>query len=273
MRCTAVVTALVLCLVAASAQASDWGMDKWMKRESAWKGHGIGSFVTETTTIPMPDMPNMPDVPGMPKGGKMVTTTKTTLTKITETGYVLTVESTQMGRTTTTTRTEPKVRTQKVEAEVKDVGEDAVTVEGKSYPCKVKEVANMDALIGDSMPRRMPGAKPTVSKGKVWESPSEGVLKMETSATVMGHEMTMTWQVSRFKATHKVGTESFGGREVTMTMKSQMGESKMTMIMAPDVPGTLKNVTESAMMGRTTTITTEMTEYTKKPLTATTPEK
>ena len=278
MRLTAaLIVVSVVCLAAAPAGASEWGMEKWAKQESAWKGHGIGSTTTTTTTMQMPQMPDMPAMPGMPKDGKMVTTTKTTLTEITDTGYVLSVETTSMGRTSKTTRAEPKVRTVNFDGQVKELGEEAVTVEGKSYSCKVKSVANMEAMIGDSMPQAGPrgaGMKPTMSQGKVWESPTEGVLKMETTAEMMGQQMEMAWQVSRLKASFTLGTESFSGREMTMTMKMQMGEMKMTILTSLGIPGgTLKSVMEAAMMGQNMTTTTELTAYVKKPLAVTTPAK
>ena len=271
----------VVFLCAASARASEWGLENWLKQESAWKGHGIGSSVTETTTVPMPKMPNMPDmpnIPGMPKDGKMVTTTKTTLTKITADGYELTVETTSMGRTTKSTRTEPKSRTGKVEGQIVDMGEGNVTVEGKTYTCKVKHVKDMGLLFGDEEEKEpmSPGADDDtgsqMKNGKLWEHPELGVLKMEASSDSMGQAAKMTWQVSRLEATHTVGNQAFTGREITMTMTMAMGTSKTTMLTSLTVPGgTLKSVAESAMMGRKTTVTTELTAYVKKPLTATTP--
>lgn len=269
----ALILVSVVCLAATPADASDWSLDKWVKRESAWKGHGIGSTYTQTTTMQMPKIPNMPDVPGMPKGGKMVTTNKYTLTAIGKTAYTIKVETTSMGRKTTRTETEPKVRTVKLGSEVKDAGEGAVTVEGKSYTCKIKTVANMGAILGDSIPKGGPSAgRPQLGQGKIWEHPTLGVLKMETSMTVMGQSAKMTWLVSRLSVKHSIGTQSFTCREMTMSTTMQMGTSKVTMLSNPKFPGgTLKSTVESAMMGRKMTIPTVVTAYTKKPLTATTP--
>ncbi len=275
MRLIAVLaTVSIVCLCAAPATAGEWSLEKWAQQESAWKGHGVGSSVTQTTTVPMPKMPNMPDVPGMPKDGKMVTTTKTTLTKITKDGYVLTVATTSMGNTSTTTRTEPKVRKVRLAGQIKEAGEEAVTVQGKSYTCKVKTVSNMGDLLGDSLDQGGPGGggAPQVQKGKVWEHPTQGVLKMETTTSAGGQAGKMTWQVTRLTANYVLGKTTYAGREMLMTSAGQMGNAKVTVITSNTVPGgTLKSVAEMAMMGRKTKVTTVLTAYTKKPLTATTP--
>ncbi len=264
---------LVVSLLAAPATAGEWSMDAWIKHESLWKGHGIGSSYTETTTSKMPGMPkmpNMPNIPNMPKGGTTVDTVTTTLTGITKAGYVLSVVSTVMGRKTTRTVVEPRVRTIKLDGQVKDAGEEAVTVEGKSYTCKVKAVANMEALMGDAKPK-MRGTKSQLSKGKVWEHPKLGVLKMVTTMNAMGQKATMTWQVSRLSASHTIGKQAFTGREITMTVVHTMGKSTTTMLSSRTFAGgTLKNVTTSDMMGRKMTRSTVVTAYTKKPLAVTT---
>ncbi|MDJ0521850.1 MAG: hypothetical protein QNJ90_07220 [Planctomycetota bacterium] len=264
-----------ICLSAAPADASEWGLDKWAKRESGWKGHGVGSSYTTTTTIPMPNMPNMPDMPGMPKGGKMTTTAKYTLTAINKDSYTIKVETTTMGRTMTNTQTEPKVRTLNMKDQVVDAGEGTVKVEGKTYTCKVKTVKSMEAFFGDSMPKGPPGRggsmKPTFSKGKVWVHPTLGVLKMETTANIMGQNATMSWQVNRLSVSHTIGKHTFNCREMKMTTGTQMGNSTVTMIMAPSFPGgTLKSVMNSKMMGRDMKITTTYSNYVKKPVAAVT---
>ena len=204
----------------------------------------------------------------------MVTTNTYTLTAIGKTDYTIKVETTSMGRKTTSTQTEPKVRTVKLEGQVKDGGEGAITVEGKSYTCKIKTIANMDLLFGESMAKGMPGGsgRPQLQQGKVWEHPTLGVLKMETSTNIMGQDVKMTWQVTRLNVSHSIGTQSFACREMTMSMSMQMGTSKVTMLSNPNFPGgNLKSTVESAMMGHKMTIPTVVTAYTKKPLTATTP--
>jgi hypothetical protein len=266
--------AFVLCLLAPPVTAGEWGLDAMAKRPSPWKGHGIGSYITQTMTMEMPNMPSMPNVPGMPQGGKMVTTTKTTLVGITDTDYELKVETTRMGRTTTTQRTEPKVRTVDLQGKVEDVGEGSVTIEGQSYPCKIKSVKDMTGILGGAMPHGRKGhmGAASMGSGKVWVHPTLGLLRSEVQMTVMGSTHTMTWVVTKLKASHTIGTQTYTGREMTTEMDFGMGKSTTTMIVSPSVPGgALEMVVKTNAMGHETTMKREITAYVKKPLTATTP--
>jgi len=267
--------------LARTEAADDWGLDNYTKRPSAWAGHGIGSSVTETTVIPIPKMPNMPNMPQMPgfKDGKMVTTKKSTLTKITKDEFVITVETTSMGRTTKRTEKEPRVRKTKVT--FTDGGKGTVKVAGTEYACAIKIAANMGEVMGDKVPesprgrgRGRAGAKPVIGAGKVFVHPKLGVLRMETTMTVMGQPGKMVWQVNRLAVPKKVGETTYTCREAVITTTTSMGAGTITMLIHPRIPGgALQTIVKSKIRGHDMTITTNTTSYVKKPLVVTTAPK
>jgi len=138
----------------------------------------------------------------------------------------------------------------------------------------------MSAALGDaakssSMPGRGGRSRaPTVGSGKIFVHPKLGILRMESTTTVMGQKGKMVWQVNRLAVSKKVGVTTYTCREIAMTMTHSMGTSTMTMLIAPRVPGgALKSVVQSKVMGRDMKITTEVTSYVKKPLVVTTAPK
>ena len=263
---------LAVFVLPAIARADDWSIESMSKRESAWKGHGVGSTITETTTVQMPAMPNvpnMPAIPGMTQDGKMITIRKETLKEIKEDAYVLEVETTRMGRTTTSTRTEPMSRS--FTPKMTDTGPGSVTIEGQSYACATKSVTNIEGLMGDTMPQPGQGAPgggmaPKMSEGKVYIHETLGMLRMEMTMSMMGQAGKNVLQVTRLSVPRTVGTTQVTCREMTMDMDMGMGKISVTMLVAPSIPGTVRSETKSQMMGHSTTSLAEVTAYEKKPL-------
>ncbi len=281
MRLSLIVLALSLALVGAlvaalpAEAADDWSLAAFLKQESGWKGHGVGSSITETSTTHMPNMPNipnMPSIPGMPKDGKMVSTTKTTLSKITKDGYVLAVETRSMGRTIKSTQTEKLAKN--IKPKFTDGGEGTVKIGGTDYTCKIMVVANMKELMDGSLPSGgggRGGMAPQMGKGKLYVHAKLGVLKMETTMSVMGQAGTMVQQTTKLAATHKIGEKTYAGREITTTVSFSMGTIKSSSVTSNALPiHSLKKVANSEMMGRKSKTVTEVSAYVKKPLAATT---
>lgn len=270
-----VLPALIVALaLAGSADAGErgFGLADWMKGESQWKGHGVGSYYVEVTEVKMPSMPNMPNVPGMPKDGIMRTTVKTTLVKIEPTQYVLSVETTQMGRKTTSERRVPKVLRPNVDmkSKVTPAGQGPVVVEGKTHTCNKFKVANFADLSNESTtpedPRGGGAVNSTFGPAFVWVHPDPkiGVLKMQTTISLMGRTHEMTWLTTKLSLSRSVGGHTFEAREITMS--GAMG-TKIVQEHAPAFPGgTLSSTSTSNMMGMSSKSTTRVTEYVKKPV-------
>jgi hypothetical protein len=270
MRKSCIALAAVAVLVFATpARAGEWSLDEWMNGKSAWEGHAVGSSYTEETTSKTPTIPNMPDIPGMPKGGTTVTTVKHTLQQITETEFVIKVETTIAGRTTTTEDRQPRKRHAK--ATITELGEGVVEVGGTKYACKKRKVSDWGELIAGSMPKPKPGqGAPELPRGPatVWEHPEQGVLKVVADLSMMGQPMTTTMLWTNLSVTRTVGGHEFTCREVTMS--NSMMPGTMVMITSRKFPGgTVERVQEMEMMGHKSSTTTKVTAYVKKPLVVT----
>jgi hypothetical protein len=223
-RTLALPCALLFALLAAPAPAAagGWGMENWTKRPSAWTGHGAGSMVHRRTTA-------VTSMPGMPAPQKTVTEEKQTLLRETEDAYVIKVERLVMGAWTTTEETEPKVMRVNAEADISDLGEEAVTVAGTSYPCHKKQVKNLGMKS-----QAAPGAAATT--GILWVNDTHGVLKMEMTMSMMGQAMTTTILTTKLSASHTVGDVTLDCREMQMS-SSAMAGGVTTMLQCMDVPG------------------------------------
>ncbi len=276
MRTLRLVLPLLLALtLAASATAEEqgYGIADWMKRSSPWEGHGIGSYYVEVmkTKMPkMPNMPNMPNVPGMPKDGVMETRMKTTLVKIEPTAFVLKTETTSMGRTTTHERREPRVRRTKADmTKVKPLGEESIVIEGKSYACKKWLVEDFSTLMDDPTPKQPGGEKTmrsTMGAATVWEHPDRkiGVVQIKSTISVMGRTHAWQWQTTKLSVSRTIGQHTFKAREITM--QNSMARGKTVMEIANKFPGgSLRMNMTSNVMGMSTSSSTEVTEYVKKP--------
>lgn len=263
------VCALFACLLwtAHDASAGDYDFESYTVRKSAWEGHGVGSVVHRRTTQNM----KMPQMPG--GGRKMVTEVKETLKAITDTHYVIQVETTgMMGKQVTESR-EPKVVRINVErAKVKDAGEEKITIGGTEYTCLKKTVGDMTAFM-DGMGGGMQGPggqKMPVGSGTIWVHAKHGVLKTSTTMSMMGQQMTITMEATKLNVTRKVGDKDYACREWTLDLGGMGG--KRVMLDAAAIPGgTVEGSMSINNQGFSMESKEELVAYVKKPLTATTP--
>lgn len=256
-----------LLVPAPQAQAGDYDFEKFAERTSAWAGHGVGSMVHRRTTQDM-------KIPQMPGGGrKMVTNVKETLKAITETHYVIQVETEGMMGKQVTERREPKViRMDMKKAKVTDAGEEKITINGTEYTCQKKTVGNMGefmAGLGGEMKGRGGQSMP-VGSGAIWVHPTHGVIKTSTTMSMMGQQLTVAMTATKLSTKHKVADKEYACREWTMDLGGMGG--KRVMLNAPSVPGETVLATMSmSQQGFSMESREEIVAYVKKPVTATTP--
>lgn len=251
-----------------SATAGDYDFEKFTVRTSSWTGHGIGSMVHRRTTQDM-------KIPQMPGGGrKTVTEEKETLVAITETHYVIKVETKAgpMGWRTTERREPKVVRMDLKRAQVKDAGEESITIKGKTFVCQKKTVADMGAFIasmGGEIKGRG-GRSVPVGSGAIWVHPTHGVLKTSATMSMMGQKLTTTMTATQLSVTKAVGGKDYTCREWTLEFGG-MGGTRVS-LQTPAIPGqTVVGTMTMSQQGFSMKTTEEIVSYVKKPVGATTP--
>lgn len=235
MRHRSVLPKLAVCLIAIACMpglslGEDWSLDSCAKRTSIWSGFGVGTMIHHRTSTEM-RIRGRPDA-----GGKTSTETRMTLVEVTETEFVVKVEEREDGQWIATQEKEPRGGEQDgAGLEVKADGEESITIEGKSYPCKRRIVSDVSAVIGDPMTRREPGPRKGEDGGTVWEHETLGILKVETSTTADGETATTTQVVTRLNVSHHVDDTEISCREMTWT--TNMVGGKTVMLESAAVPG------------------------------------
>ncbi len=201
--------AIALVMPGDASAGSDWSLDTYKKdrSQSDWEGFAVGTSYKQTTVSKH----------AMGEHKQVVTET---LMKITDDAHHIKVETEMAGRALpATTKTES--RKKKTTFDLKEIGKEDVTVEGQAYPCK-----KMKGMIDDD------GSKEETT---LWVSDKHGVLKW--TAVIPGErgmqDMNSVGTVTKLEATHKIGDQSFEGREIKMEV-GEMGT--MTSFITLDAP-------------------------------------
>lgn len=199
-----VVAAFVLLLLTVETHADEATDDA-----SGWGRFGVDTMVHYRLTTEM-------TLPGRAPH-RTVQETKKTLARITETHYVLKVETLLQGSWTTTEEKIPKDRTSGALSKIipfaagldtkrEDLGKEAVTVDGQAYECqKAKLIMTTAAGPGPS------GAARTITV-TIWEHPRHGLLKMEPSG-----EWGMGLEVTNLDEPFRLGDVSLTCKASTLT--------------------------------------------------------
>lgn len=237
---SALAAAVVLLLAAPAARAGGWSLEDYLKEKpkSDWEGFGVGTMTHRRIRQEVV-------VPGQPAPQKTEHEEKKTLTEITDTEYVIKVETLENGAWTTTEEREPKDKGWK--PQVEDKGTETVSVGGKDLSCAKKKVTwTKDGAVQET----------TV----LWVHDALGIVKIKHRT-----EADVTMVVTEPDATFQVGDLTLKGRTWEMEMTTQGMPLKGKTEMSLDVPGTLvRNELKGEQGPVTVNVVMELVAFTKK---------
>jgi hypothetical protein len=197
---------LALAAVAQAADAPPAG--------DGWSSYGVGTTVhtksTTKTTMATPGAPAMPE---------QVTENRTTLVAVTEKEYTLKSEA-KLGEEWSAQEIKlPRIAAGEAKppegAKVEELGNEAVTVEGASIPCKKT--------------RTTLGANVTTT----WTSEKHGLVKSEGKGPGSDYSSVLTKLSTKATA----GGKELDCREMTTTAKAEGSESTIVMLTSDQIPG------------------------------------
>ena len=185
-------------IVAPDALAKGWTLEDYLaqKPKSDWDGFGVGSMIHNKMTQNVL-------MPGAPEPQVQTTETKKTLTEITETEYVIKVETKGVGDWVVSEERKKKTKAKK--STVEDLGKEKVKVGETEYECAKKKVTWKEE-----------GKDEEVEF--LWIHAEKGILKMEKTGQRAG-----TLTVTKLDHTKKIGETEVTGRELALDMAGPMG--------------------------------------------------
>jgi len=228
---------VVLLFTAAPAPAGPGGAATG-RMPVGWDGFPVGTMIQHKTK-------SVVTVPGMPAPRQTVSEERKTLLRVTEKSYVLKVETREgSGPWTSKEVTEPRLSKEDLKdmaarfrsamgpgAKVKleDIGEESVTIEGKTYPCKTKRMTYQAGPMGEM-------------SAKVWISEEHGMLKMKGSGMA-----SITMEVKKLATPVTAAGHTFTCRQTEMKMGTMGGTTQR--FESKDVPEGLVRTTTTMKQG------------------------